>query len=231
MMVLPQQLETNKNGRDFVVGDLHGCYDKLCGQLGRVNFDTECDRLFSVGDLADRGPDSVKCLELLQEPWFHAVQGNHDRMLMTFVLGTWSNHHSPVDLLRNGGGWVRDVDKSYLNYLTSLVADLPQLIETPDFYVCHAQRTPITDLDLYVWDRDLAYAIESFKYNDCVPIQETSELVQWTQYEGDKVTFVGHNRTRKINFLENHCMIDTNAYAEDGHLTLLETKEFVRCLK
>jgi serine/threonine protein phosphatase 1 len=60
-----RSLPTNSRGKDYVVGDLHGCYDLLQRVLGEVGFDTTCDRLFSVGDLIDRGPNSLKCLELL----------------------------------------------------------------------------------------------------------------------------------------------------------------------
>ena len=38
--------------------------------LLNVDFDFEVDRVFSVGDLIDRGPDSLKCLELVLNKWF-----------------------------------------------------------------------------------------------------------------------------------------------------------------
>ncbi|WP_414041500.1 metallophosphoesterase [Acidithiobacillus sp. M4-SHS-6] len=78
-------LPVNTQGRDFVVGDLHGCKALLDAELVRQDFDVARDRLFSVGDLVDRGPDSEGCLDLLMEPWFHAVMGNHDAMLMAWL--------------------------------------------------------------------------------------------------------------------------------------------------
>ena len=45
----------NRTGRDFVVGDVHGCFRTLEQALGQVGFDRERDRLFSVGDLVNRG--------------------------------------------------------------------------------------------------------------------------------------------------------------------------------
>ena len=77
----------NTRGRDFIVGDLHGCRSMLDALLRHVGFDTATDRLFSVGDLVDRGPDSEGCLELLEHSWFHAVLGNHDAMLLAWILG------------------------------------------------------------------------------------------------------------------------------------------------
>ncbi|MFP4129918.1 MAG: metallophosphoesterase [Halorhodospira sp.] len=83
MPYTPEQLrvvhhEANTAGRDFVVGDLHGCLGALEALLERVAFEPRRDRLFSVGDLVDRGPDSEGCLALLEAPWFFPVLGNHD---------------------------------------------------------------------------------------------------------------------------------------------------------
>jgi serine/threonine protein phosphatase 1 len=81
---LVRALSANHAGRDFVVGDLHGCFDLLDRLLEAVRFDAGCDRLFSVGGLVDYGPDSLRSLEFLGAPWFYAVQGVHERMLQEF---------------------------------------------------------------------------------------------------------------------------------------------------
>ena len=57
----------NRHGRDYVIGDLHGQWQALQRALGEVAFDPARDRLFSVGDLADRGPDSLRCLQIIVE--------------------------------------------------------------------------------------------------------------------------------------------------------------------
>lgn len=76
---------TNTVGRDFVVGDLHGCLEPLGRLMEAVQFHPGRDRLFSVGDLVDRGPFSMACLKMLRLPWFHAVRGNHEQMLMAHL--------------------------------------------------------------------------------------------------------------------------------------------------
>lgn len=77
---------SNAHGRDYIVGDLHGCTNMLLALLDHVQFDPAADRVFSVGDLVDRGPDSEGCLALLEHPWFHAVLGNHDAMLLAWII-------------------------------------------------------------------------------------------------------------------------------------------------
>lgn len=92
----------NLAGRDFVVGDLHGCRPLLLTLLQHVGFDTRADRLFSVGDLVDRGPDSLGCLRLLQERCFHAVRGNHEQMMIDWLASQDDGGH----WFANGGRWV-----------------------------------------------------------------------------------------------------------------------------
>ncbi|WP_183132684.1 metallophosphoesterase, partial [Pseudomonas amygdali] len=47
----------NTVGRDFAVGDIHGHFTRLQVALDVAGFNPAVDRLFSVGDLVDRGPE------------------------------------------------------------------------------------------------------------------------------------------------------------------------------
>ena len=86
-------------GRDLIVGDVHGCFTKLRASLDAVGFNLERDRLFSVGDLVDRGPESDRALEWLAQPWFHAISGNHEDMAIRWPLGfMFAGHY-----VSNGG--------------------------------------------------------------------------------------------------------------------------------
>lgn len=96
-----QHFSRNNAGRSLVVGDVHGCFGKLSRALDAIKFDAAVDRLFSVGDLVDRGPESDHVLDWLKQPWFHAVRGNHEQMAIDFARG-----ELPPELyMRNGGGW------------------------------------------------------------------------------------------------------------------------------
>lgn len=84
----------------YIVGDLHGCRQLLDERLREVNFDFSQDLLVAVGDLIDRGPDSLGCLTLLTEPWFRSVRGNHEEMAIAAL--TVGQHSAWI---RNGGDW------------------------------------------------------------------------------------------------------------------------------
>jgi len=61
--------------RTIVVGDIHGCYDKLMQLLDKVGF-AQSDRLVSVGDLITKGPKSREVLDLfMSDKRFSSVIG------------------------------------------------------------------------------------------------------------------------------------------------------------
>lgn len=110
-----KRLPANRHGKDYVIGDLHGCLHLLAPLLNKINFDVTKDRLFSVGDLIDRGPYSLSCLTLLNEPWFHAVQGNHELMMIDFFAEYLMkakivslNDSRAIGFLDCGGEWVKN---------------------------------------------------------------------------------------------------------------------------
>jgi len=117
--------EKNTVGKDYVVGDIHGCYTQLQQELDAIGFDHKTDRLFSVGDLVDRGPESELSMEWLAKPWFHAVRGNHDQMAIDAVEG----FYEPSNYLANGGAWFLGLPDGHRRLFADLFNTLPLWIE------------------------------------------------------------------------------------------------------
>ena len=74
-------VKNNTKGRDFFVGDIHGYLNLFWEGLNQLNFNPDRDRVFSVGDLVDKGPDNLACLRLINNDWFYATIGNHEIQL------------------------------------------------------------------------------------------------------------------------------------------------------
>lgn len=65
-----QRIEGGHWRHVWVVSDIHGCYQWLMDELKRRHFNPYDDLLISVGDIIDRGPDSLKCLDCYMKNGF-----------------------------------------------------------------------------------------------------------------------------------------------------------------
>jgi serine/threonine protein phosphatase 1 len=101
-MILNSRYSKNILGQDFFLGDLHGSLTNLKKLLYKVKFNKHKDRVFSVGDLIDRGTHSYECLSLLDEPWFNSILGNHEQFLLNVER---DDSYKAAVWFKNGGDW------------------------------------------------------------------------------------------------------------------------------
>ena len=216
----------NADGRDFVVGDIHGMFTALRELLETAEFNPETDRLFSVGDLVDRGPESAEALDWLGQPWFFACRGNHEQ----FALDAEDPEQLSLWIEHNGGEWWLDVDEERQAQFIEAFKSMPLAMEVETregrIGIVHADVPPLmswnafmslpesgdSDASFYaMWSRNRVAGVVS-----ALPVRGGVERV-----------YCGHTPTREMVVVDNVFYIDTGAvYCADGYadarLTLLE---------
>jgi len=73
----------------YLIGDVQGCDEALGRLLHRIDFSPSRDTLYLLGDLVNRGPDSVAVLRRLMalNGAAHCLLGNHDLHALAVAAG------------------------------------------------------------------------------------------------------------------------------------------------
>lgn len=203
-----QRYARNLRGFDYVASDVHGCFSSLKFALQRVGFSPARDRLFCVGDLVDRGPESHMVPGLLAQPWFNSVRGNHEDL----ILEVGNNGHGPLaeSLKRKGTLWLEEMDPEFRQRLAQRLADLPIVIEI---------ETEMGLVGLVHGDLPQGLSWEDFKARLSTPkvleyalhgrdrvLNESQEVIK-----GIDRVYMGHTQVMRPLILGNCCAIDTGA--------------------
>ncbi|WP_404340135.1 metallophosphoesterase [Pseudoalteromonas mariniglutinosa] len=218
-----RELQIDNDKRVFVIGDLDADFMKFQSALKSVNFDVKNDQLISLGDVIDRGNDSLKLLNIFAELGIHMVLGNHEHMMLESLL---ANDQQARDLwVKNGGDWHIHVKPetlklsceklltnplsillSYQNEKIGLSHTLPQQWHWQHMIVDKHQC--VADL---LWDR------------------KTVKQKQLFTNEGVLFSVHGHNATANPFWIANSYHIDTNY--RGGYPTIVELSTLIKEFK
>ncbi|WP_427185105.1 metallophosphoesterase [Bordetella bronchialis] len=209
----------NTQGRDWAVGDIHGHFSRLRAALDAIRFDPERDRLFSVGDLTDRGPECREAPRWLAQPWFHAVQGNHEDYAVRYVR---TGLVDTENWRANGGGWFLEMSPEDQRTHAEAYARMPLVIEVETqggvVGIVHAD-CPVRD-----WDKLERYLRDRYKRarGICQWSRERLARADESGVRGVRAVVVGHTPLESPALLGNVYHIDTGGWMPGGHFTLLD---------
>lgn len=223
----------NDQGRDFIIGDLHGWKSILDALLEKVKFDATVDRLFSVGDLADRGPDSYGSIT---DDRIISVLGNHEIML----LEAEESRHDPygssyaADMFTvNGGAWYSELDETQKLKVLKKIKTKPYAIEIETVLgkvgIIHAF---IKDWDhvVEVFDHGLDEETDKSTIVGKTISEKVESMVLWSRssltepVKNIDFVVVGHTPINRASANFNMINLDTGAFAGNV-LSMMEISE------
>ena len=201
-----------------MVGDVHGCFETLAFALETLDFDEARDRLFGVGDLVARGPNSVAAVDWLEHRFVAVALGNHDRAARDwFAAKLRGSRERPFD-------WIREIGPAEYRRWHEVMRGMPLAITIDTEYgsvgVVHAE-TPHP-----VWAQAIAL-LEHGEASDVdvalLGFAAPHRPLMRQPVEGLRVLVSGHFVVNAVTVSQNRYNIDTGAgFAAPARLSLLE---------
>jgi len=184
--------------KTFAIGDIHGYLKPFVQCLERCEFDLEKDRLICLGDVADRGPETYECFELLLTiKNLVYILGNHDFWLLDY----FKNPEKPINMdwfLTGGETTLKSYQKNNFKYDSH-----EQLLENANlFYLDENNRLFVhggfkmgtylekQTADDFCWDRTVWYSALTAENNLTYQLSNETPDCRNT-------IFVGHTSTHR----------------------------------
>jgi len=209
------------NERIIAIGDIHGCYAEFAELLERVGFE-RADKLILLGDLVNRGPDSLKVIDLAKRHQAVSLLGNHELRLLNYRKTKDRTLLKETD--EETFSRLRPEDWTYLEQmpLTYEVADLQTVFVHGGFLPTEpwARQPAQVVTRIQVIDREG----KPRKRADCTDCPAWADL-----WSGPPFVVYGHTPRPEIYKLKWSVGIDT-ACVMGGYLTayILPEKRFIQ---
>lgn len=230
-----QELTTEISGPIAVIGDVHGQVDKLGSLLDAIQDAPDFDRRWVVftGDFVDRGPDSRAAIEMVLEfleyhPKTTAVAGNHDLAMAASLglvptpeysdwAGRWLDHYDSRQTFASYEvpfGELEQLRAALPAEHQQFLANLPWVVEHPEYLVVHAGLDPHTAYDMQL--RILRQ--KDFDLNRPQWLCEKAFAEQDVPEDCPKMVISGHVWVPKVTIRRRKILCDTTGGVE-GHLS------------
>lgn len=208
-MTDPRSLQpspTMVDGATYIVGDLHGCYASLLALLDEVGFGAR-DKLWCVGDLVNRGPDSLAILRFVRDlgERFRCVLGNHD---LHFLATVYAGHPQ-----RSCDTLTELLAADDCAELADWLRHRPLLAESDDCVMVHAGIPPLWNLETARANaREVEAVLRGKKHRKFFKSMYGNKPARWD----DALTGMARYRAI-INYFTRMRLLDANGGMEFGH--------------
>lgn len=204
---------------NLFVGDIHGNYEALMKKLKELNFNFEFDLCISVGDLVDRGKDSLRCAYLPLTSWLEPVKGNHEDFCITGFTDYRTEFYHKQE--NNGGKWFYELPKEDQEFIASIFNKLPIAIEV--HYRGKVYGFVHADMPVQSWE-----LLKEMLANDNDMLDDERKVKQWCLWSREGIraakpinipdiehVFLGHTVVHNPLTLGNCTFLDTGGVFQE----------------
>ena len=197
-----------------VIGDIHGCYFTLKNLVKQIRDKYPSIKLYSVGDLVDRGNFSYEVIEFLKSEDIKFTPGNHDYMFCYFIRQ--SQNKMAKAWLYNGYERTLESYKQHNDEVSGhldLILSAPLFIDLKDCFISHAGISKYYEDIFHKYYHSDMDILGDIIRGDL----DRSDSILWARGELlniGKLQVVGHTRREQVEFKQecNVVYIDTSAY-------------------
>lgn len=199
--------------RSVFIGDVHGCLEELDELLHLLDAPAQGDSLFFLGDLVDRGPESLGVVRRVQEIRAQCVLGNHESKYIRYgkqiAKGTANLDKDPRFLK------IFNDMRSHMEWLDSLPVMLKTVILLPEqtktIYAVHGGFMPGVPIDRQ--QKGLLPYLRDIYESNGKPVHFNGTVQLGTFHWADRwdgpFTVYGHSVFEKVKRSPNALGIDT----------------------
>ena len=204
--------------KTYCISDIHGHYDNLMDFVKTLKDD---DKVYVLGDVIDKGEDSIKCLlYIMEDKRFEMLLGNHEYMMYQFLSDregykdypsayeAWVEWNEGYATLDDYDSLPSDKRKEVYEYIKNLPLNKPNVeVNGRTFYLVHS--CPKDDIELKMEDCDYNdNYIYTYVWQRCSPADDFNMK--------DKIIIGGHTFVQY--YLENPFSEVKAAFGYDGKI-------------
>ena len=219
-------LTINPKQRVLLVSDIHGEPEKLMMRLREAQFNFEKDICISLGDLIDKGRNSLGALRLTKKKWMRFVLGNHEEAALTYFDSQcpWAGK----DWQEQGGDWYFNLKEQEKTEAATLLSELRASSSRVLEILMFNKRFIGTHADLAIDDWDFDTVTKLAKEPDFTKCRKLARTIKDGQsgsikrLNGVEAIFCGHTSFPKTLSFENRHWLDTGACQANSTIGLAE---------
>lgn len=218
----PTSISTSEGECIYAIGDIHGRYDLLIQLMSKIvkrvytndrkgNF----TRLIFLGDIIDRGPESLKCLKFIQylnQYDAEVILGNHEDLLLRSIDGDdyaqklWFQYGG-LETLKSIGLKERLVSEDSFDFGERLKEALPENVLTM------LKKAPISlrSGDYLFVHAGVRPGVPLIKQTDFDLMCIRQDFTSSKDWHGSMIVH-GHSIVKNVEIHDNRIAVDTGAY-------------------